>query len=245
MCDRVFAEATARGCASAGGRAPELAERLTRFTAESHRSRSARPSRSGYGGRDLSRGSARSRSAERAGQIGTTCVNRRRRVAQDRREQRRLSSRPGTAARPWPSRRASRQARRRRTAASMLRPSICSGDMYGTVPKHDALARASDGLGVDSAPAAPSGSVDFREPEVEHFDAAVGRHHHVGRLQIAVDDALVMRGGERIGERPGQVEQLRDRHAIGGSCRSSDAPSTSSIVRKWAPCRRPARPNRS
>jgi hypothetical protein len=37
-----------------------------------------------------------------------------------------------------------------------------------------------------------------------------GRDHHIGRLQIAVDDALLVCGRERIGERDADVADLRD-----------------------------------
>jgi len=34
----------------------------------------------------------------------------------------------------------------------------------------------------------------FRQTEVQHFHSAFGRDFHVGRFQVAVDDAFVMRG---------------------------------------------------
>ena len=39
----------------------------------------------------------------------------------------------------------------------------------------------------------------LRQPEVQHFHRAVGAHFHVRRLQIAMDDALLMRGFKRLG----------------------------------------------
>jgi hypothetical protein len=48
----------------------------------------------------------------------------------------------------------------------------------------------------------------FGEAEVEHLDRAVGPHLHVGRLQIAVDDALFVRGFECLGH------LLRDRQRV-------------------------------
>ena len=42
----------------------------------------------------------------------------------------------------------------------------------------------------------------FREAEVQHLDRAVGPHLHVRRLQIAMDDAEVVRRFERIGDLP-------------------------------------------
>ena len=55
----------------------------------------------------------------------------------------------------------------------------------------------------------------LREPEVQHLHRPVGADLDVGRLQIAMDDALFVRGLERLGdllrERQGLVE--RDRPA--------------------------------
>jgi hypothetical protein len=45
-----------------------------------------------------------------------------------------------------------------------------------------------------------------REPEIEHFDAAARRHRHVCRLEIPMDDALLVRGIERIGDLAGDVQ---------------------------------------
>jgi len=52
----------------------------------------------------------------------------------------------------------------------------------------------------------------LRETEVQHFDDAVARDHHVGRLQIAMDDALFVRGVERVQDLLGQLERLSERH---------------------------------
>ena len=38
----------------------------------------------------------------------------------------------------------------------------------------------------------------FREAEVEDFHRAIGAHFDIGRFQIAVDDALFVRGLERL-----------------------------------------------
>ena len=51
---------------------------------------------------------------------------------------------------------------------------------------------------------------ELGETEVEHLDAAVGRHHHVGRLQIAMRDAAIVRGGHGIGERNRDLQQPID-----------------------------------
>ena len=40
----------------------------------------------------------------------------------------------------------------------------------------------------------------FRQPEVEHFDGAVGADLDVRGLQIAMDDPLLVCGFERLGD---------------------------------------------
>jgi hypothetical protein len=60
----------------------------------------------------------------------------------------------------------------------------------------------------------PSRSVHGKhlgQPEVEHLDGAVGRDLDVRRLQIAVDDALVVRGLERVRDLERQPERLWNR----------------------------------
>jgi len=52
------------------------------------------------------------------------------------------------------------------------------------------------------------------QPEVQHLHRAVGSHLHVGRLQIAVDDALLVRRLERIGNLLRDREGLVDRQAL-------------------------------
>ena len=54
-------------------------------------------------------------------------------------------------------------------------------------------------------------AADAGEAEVEHLDAAVGGNHHVGRLEIAMRDLLLVRRGERIGQRHGELEEARQR----------------------------------
>ncbi len=56
------------------------------------------------------------------------------------------------------------------------------------------------------------------EPEVEHLDGAVGPEPDVGRLQVAVEDALVVRGGERGGD------LRRDRRDLVGRDRAAPDP---------------------
>ena len=48
----------------------------------------------------------------------------------------------------------------------------------------------------------------FRQPEVEHFHDAGGRHLDIGRLEIAMDDALVVRRLERFGDLPRHRQRI-------------------------------------
>ena len=70
------------------------------------------------------------------------------------------------------------------------------------------------------------------EPEVEHLDRAVVGDLDVGRFEIAVDDALLVRRLEGFGDLQRDRDRFldRDRPALIRSERSS--PSTSSIARK-------------
>ena len=65
---------------------------------------------------------------------------------------------------------------------------------------------------VDPCPPAGTGRIDgFCQSEVQYFDRAVPTNLDVGRLQIAVDDALFVRGFERVGDLPGNRKGLRHR----------------------------------
>ncbi len=61
-----------------------------------------------------------------------------------------------------------------------------------------------------------------REAEIEHLDAPLPGHEHVVRLHVAVHDALVVRGGEGLGElqgvlgRPARGERPRGQPAAEG-----------------------------
>ncbi len=54
------------------------------------------------------------------------------------------------------------------------------------------------------------------ETEIEDLHAAVARDHDVGRLQIAMRDAALMRGADRVGERNREREQAVEWQAIVG-----------------------------
>ena len=49
------------------------------------------------------------------------------------------------------------------------------------------------------------------QAEVEHLDGAVGPDLDVGRLEIAMNDALLVRGFERLGDLPRDRERLVER----------------------------------
>ncbi len=51
----------------------------------------------------------------------------------------------------------------------------------------------------------------LREPEIEHLHASL-REHDVGRLEVAVNDADAMRGGERIGYLRSDPQDFLERH---------------------------------
>jgi hypothetical protein len=46
----------------------------------------------------------------------------------------------------------------------------------------------------------------LRESEVEHLDDVVVGDFDVRRLEIAMDDAGVVSGGERVGDLPGDLQ---------------------------------------
>ena len=89
-------------------------------------------------------------------------------------------------------------------------PRACSGAMYAAVPRIipacviAGVVIVGDMRHVRAAPS-PRRLHRLRQPEVEHLHRAVGAHLDVRGLQIAMDDALLVRGFERVGD------LLRDR----------------------------------
>ena len=65
------------------------------------------------------------------------------------------------------------------------------------------------------------GACGLRQAEVEHLHRAVRRDLDVRGLQVAVDDALLVRGLERVGNLPRDRQRLGDRrgrvHAAGSA----------------------------
>ena len=69
------------------------------------------------------------------------------------------------------------------------------------------------------------------EPEVEHLHGAVCAHLDVGRLQIAVDDPVLVRRFERLRDLRAMGKRLVERKRTRARCaRRASGPSTSSIT---------------
>ena len=92
-------------------------------------------------------------------------------------------------------------------ALQLLRRHVRHRPDDGAFGRQRGGARADVGLAVGAEQAAGR---QLRQPEVEHLHAPFRRDHHVGGFQVAVDDALLVRGGERIGERDADFADLRD-----------------------------------
>ena len=58
----------------------------------------------------------------------------------------------------------------------------------------------------------------LRQAEVEHLGLAARRHEDVRRLDVAVDDALGVRGVERVGDLHGERQQRRRSAAVCRRC---------------------------
>ena len=86
-------------------------------------------------------------------------------------------------------------------------PRACSGDMYAAVPR---TIPASVSIARVSLRSVRARGVRDRlgQAEVEDLHGPVRRELDVGRFQIAVDDAFVMRRFERIGHLPGSGQRL-------------------------------------
>ena len=53
----------------------------------------------------------------------------------------------------------------------------------------------------------------LRQSEIEDLHRTLGRHHHVGGLEIAMRDPACVRGADRIGEWHGNLQQPVERQA--------------------------------
>ena len=86
--------------------------------------------------------------------------------------------------------------------ASASLPSTCSGAMYVQRAEDRALRGAGGCVAsrvVPDSEIGPAVRPQLRQPEVEQLRAGL-RQHDVGRLEIAVDDAVPMRLVERVGD---------------------------------------------
>ena len=99
---------------------------------------------------------------------------------------------------------------------SIAAPDTCSGDMYAGVPRMAPAEVAETGRRF----ARELGGLHLRQSEIEHLHGAVLAHLDVRGLQIAMDDALFVRGFEGFGDLPRNEQRLVDgngptRDAIG------------------------------
>ena len=84
-------------------------------------------------------------------------------------------------------------------------PRTCSGDMYATVPS------SVPGCVSSVRSAGCGGSrlgLQAGQAEIEDLHAAVGGQEDVLRLDVAVDDALGVGGGQPVGDRRGDFHRL-------------------------------------
>ncbi len=75
-------------------------------------------------------------------------------------------------------------------------PRTCSGDMYPSVPNTIPASVRARVTSAGSDAATPGSASPKSRSEIQDLDAPVGRHDDVLRLEIAMDDAAVVRGGE-------------------------------------------------
>ena len=125
-------------------------------------------------------------------------------AAQDRRQRVGRRPRPRTRACPSASRTARSRTPRCRCACRPRVPCACSGLMYAAVPRimpacviaGVVIVGDCDTFGAD----APTGSIAFARPKSSTFTVPSGAHLDVRGLQIAMDDALLVRRFERLGD---------------------------------------------
>jgi hypothetical protein len=85
--------------------------------------------------------------------------------------------------------------------------------MYAGVPSITPADVSAVGIWLTPAPPEPAASPGLRETEVEHLDDAVGPDLDVGGLEVSVDDALLVRGFERIGDLTANLDRFADRQS--------------------------------
>ncbi len=155
---------------------------------------------------------------------------------EDRRDRDRRPSCPRNAVRPVSISYSTQPNAQMSVRLSTVCPRACSGLMYAGRAQDDALARAartSPSATASRSSASPSLGDGLGQPEVEHLHDAVGRDLDVRRLQVPVDDPLVVRGLERLRDLPRDRECFR--RAGSDRCASRSAsvgPSTSSRIER-------------
>ena len=109
------------------------------------------------------------------------------------------------------------------------------GSCRPRVPSNRARVGRSRGRRVAAGGASCRSSIRrLREAEVEHLDDAVGPDHDVGGLQVAMDDALLVSGLERVGDLPRDRQHLGQRQTSSASA----APRSSAVAPPVSPLRR-------
>ena len=74
-------------------------------------------------------------------------------------------------------------------------------------------------------------SPQLGQAEIENLGQAFRRDHHVGRFQVAVDDADAVGGGQRVGDLHGDLQAIDGGHACRAAIMSPSVwPRTNSIT---------------
>ena len=113
-------------------------------------------------------------------------------------------------------------------------PFACSGAIYAAVPRITPICVIAGDVNVGEfiASAAPASDVDrLRQPEIQHLDRSVGADLDVRGFQIAVNDALLVRGFERLGDLSGDRQRFVDGN------RTACDPLRQVVTRRPAPSR--------
>ena len=96
--------------------------------------------------------------------------------------------------------------------ASASAPSSCSGAMYWNVPRTvPAVVSGFISVGSSVEPEAPPSPAPVRASPKSRSFAPGLRQHDVAGLEVAVDDALLVRGGERVGDLRPELHHLVER----------------------------------
>ena len=98
---------------------------------------------------------------------------------------------------------------------STVLPRACSGDMYAAVPRIiPVCVIAGDVIVVTSDPTrlVAAGSIAFARPKSRTLTVPSGLHLDVRGLQIAMNDPLLVRGFERLGDLLGDWQRLVERN---------------------------------